>query len=182
MVFVWSPVTEFTNSTEWFTVPWTYPSVLRQSYDLQQSDIIFVPGRMNFLLLGWEWRSFGQELRSRIIFCSRVRCLQIPNSHPPFCLYGIYVSKFWLVNFNCFPWAIRDKFLAFFSEVKRIYTLATDPPPKRSASPDTLPNAFPLAGLALASPRTPLAAIQPLSVSVSVSETYCSVRSPDLFD
>ena len=55
-----------------------------------------------------------------------------------------------------------DKFLALFSEVKRIYT------------PDTKP------GLALASPRAPLAAIQP--VSVSVNETYCSVQSPDLFD
>ena len=149
--------------TQWYScgLPWQSSQIQLNDSQFHERILLFSGSHMisnnqilsSFLagwislLLGWEWRSFGQELQSRIIFCSRIRCLQIPNSHPPFCLYGIYVSKFWLVNLNCFPWAIRDKFLAFFSEVKRIYTHTTDPPPKRSASPDTLPNALPLAGL-----------------------------------
>ena len=100
MVFVWSPVTEFTNSTEWFTVPWTYPSVLRQSYDFQQSDIIFVPGRMNFFIIGMRVAGLwsGTAVKNNFLLSRSMP----PNTQQPSTLLPLWYLRFQILT-RVFP-------------------------------------------------------------------------------
>ena len=124
---------------------------------------------MNFFIIGMR----VAELRSGTVVKKTFLRLMPANTQQPSTLLPL-----WYLRFPNFDSSISTIFPEL--SVTNFWPSSTTDPPKRSPSPDTWPNALPLPGLALASPRTPLAAIQP--VSVSVSETYCSAQSPDLFD
>ena len=98
------------NSTEWFTVPWTYPSVLRQSYDFQQSDIIFVPGRMNFFIIGMRVAELwsGTAVKNNFLLSRSMP----PNTQQPSTLLPLWYLRFQILTRQfqlSYPWQISGE-------------------------------------------------------------------------